>query len=75
MDSASKTITVQTNDLDIHKSFSIALSNPQGGAELGAKVATITINDKPKGGGSLGGPLLMLFALAGLLRRRKAILK
>ena len=75
-DSGSKTITVSTSDLDEHKSFSVALSNAQGGAEAGAKMsATVTINDKPKGSGSFGASLLMLFALAGLLRRRKAIAK
>jgi len=72
-DSAAKTITVSLSDVDANKNFSVSLSNATGGAQLGtAMSATVTIKDKPKGSGSMGGSLLMLVALAGLLRRRKA---
>ncbi|TQV74048.1 PKD domain-containing protein [Aliikangiella marina] len=71
LDSATKTITVSTNALDVNKSFTVVISNPQGGVTLGAKTAaSVTIMDKPKGSGSIGIPVLLLFALAGFARRR-----
>ncbi len=70
LDSAAKTITVQTNLLDQNKTFSVALSNPQGGARLSPKMsATVTIKNKPKGG-SMGIPLLILFTFMAITRRR-----
>ncbi len=71
-DTAPKTITIPTGDLDLHKTFSVVISNPVGGANLGNKVvASVTITDVPKSGGSLGASLLALFAMAGLVRRRQ----
>ena len=76
-DSSSKVITIGTKGVEDDMRFVVGLSNSQGGAALGAKVAmTVTIKDVPRsqGVGSFG-PALMLLALAGLLRRRKAIVK
>ncbi|TQV89265.1 Calx-beta domain-containing protein [Aliikangiella coralliicola] len=76
-DTAAKTISVPTSALDVHKTFTVILSNPQGGAAVGAKTAaTVTIIDQPKSGsGSFGAPLLMLFVLTTLFRRRKVSVK
>lgn len=72
MDTAAKTITIPTSKLDVHKTFSVVLSEPTGGVTLGNnKATTVTILDKPKGGGSLGIALLALFALAGFSRRKQ----
>ncbi|MCW8997694.1 MAG: carboxypeptidase-like regulatory domain-containing protein, partial [Kangiellaceae bacterium] len=72
MDTAAKTITVATNELDLHKTFTVVLSNSAGGATSGSKVAaSVTIVDIPAGSGSLGVSLLALFGLAGLARRKQ----
>jgi len=70
-DSSSKTISIPVLNTNENTAFIVALSNPQGGAELtGRSLMTVTVKRIPEGG-SLGIPLLMLFSLAGLLRRRK----
>ena len=72
MDSAAKTITVPTSELDLHKTFTVVLSNSAGGAAAGNKVAaSVTIVDIPAGSGSLGVSLLALFGLAGFARRKQ----
>ncbi len=70
-DSSSKTFTISTINVNETSAFVVQLSNPQGGAALdGRSLMTVTVKKRPEGG-SLGLPLLALFAMAGLLRRRK----
>lgn len=72
MDTAAKTITISTSELDLHKTFTVVLSNSTGGAAMGNKVAaSVTIVDIPAGSGSLGVSLLALFGLAGFARRKQ----
>jgi hypothetical protein len=72
MDTAPKTITIPTNTVDEHKTFTVLLSNPQGGADLGSKVATVVrIVDQPKGGGAMGVIIAFLSLLAVYRRKQK----
>jgi hypothetical protein len=76
LDTAAKTIQVPTSELDEHKSFTLVLSNAQGGSTIGAKSSmVVTIRDQPKGGGSFGFPLLALFAGLTFFVRRRATVK
>lgn len=46
-DNASQTITIDTNEVDSHKTFEVVLSNPQGGVQLGAtNTITVKIGNK-----------------------------
>ncbi|MDQ7049239.1 MAG: carboxypeptidase regulatory-like domain-containing protein [Enterobacterales bacterium] len=70
-DASPKTFTISTLNVNETSAFVVSLSNPQGGAAMGSRsVMTVTVKKRPEGG-SFGIPLLMLFAMAGLLRRRK----
>ena len=76
-DTETKTITVAVGDVSSDKSFSITLSNPQGGANLGASSsATVNILNTPEpdnsgSGGSIGFYILVLLSLMSIYRRKK----
>lgn len=64
LDSEAKTIEIPTLQLDVHKSFNVTLSEPQGGAILGEKASVqVNVKDQPKGSGSFGVWLLGLLML------------
>ncbi len=72
MDTATKTITVDTNQLDAHKTFTIVLSNVQGGATMGASSSmVVTIKDQPEGSGAFGGLVVAFLSLLAVFRRRQ----
>ncbi|PWK43587.1 carboxypeptidase regulatory-like domain-containing protein [Pleionea mediterranea] len=72
MDTSAKSITVPTFELNEHKSFTLMLSNPQGGSEMGTKTTmVVSIIDQPKGGGAIGGAVLAFLSLMMMYRRRQ----
>ena len=72
MDNSPKTISIPTLNVDENVSFTVVLSNPQGGAALGSSITSVTVVDVPeKDSGSFGLPMLALLALAGLYGRRR----
>ncbi|QYJ81891.1 Calx-beta domain-containing protein [Shewanella aegiceratis] len=76
MDMADKTISIKLLSDDVEESmesFSVALSQPTGGATLNsATIATVELEDKKSSGGSLGPVLLLLLGVGSLFSRRQA---
>lgn len=72
LDTEAKTIEVPTLQVDLHKSFSVTLSDPQGGIVLGQNTTVqINIQDQEKGSGALGiwGLAILIFTAFGFRRR------
>ncbi|TQV89263.1 carboxypeptidase regulatory-like domain-containing protein [Aliikangiella coralliicola] len=71
LDGEAKIITVPITTVDSNKSFSVELSNVQGGAVLGENTKiTLAVKDKPKGSGGLGFVAISLLIAIGVFRRR-----
>ncbi|WP_196139962.1 carboxypeptidase regulatory-like domain-containing protein [Aliikangiella sp. G2MR2-5] len=75
-DSDSKSIELDLKTVHSHKTFSIQLSNVQGGVTLGENsTIEVKILDKPKGSGSLPVWILVMLMVATFGLRQKLVLK
>ena len=73
-DTASKNITIATNKVKKDSNFSVTLSHPQGGAELGSAITTIVNIKKKPSSGSFGFLLIFNMVLIAFYRRKKSII-